>query len=444
MRKFHFITLAVLGISVLMTAQTNNKDVLKLSMEQAVAYAIDNGYQSQSSLQDVYYSKKQVWEATAIGLPQVSSEAKYNFNIKRMTQVIELEGVPTAMQFGSPQDLSANITVSQIVFDGSYLVGLQSAKTVAKIAQLAKEKTEILVIEAVSNAYMAVLVSQETIKILDRNIVNVQSNIGQVKAMFENGLTEEQDVEQLELNLSILQNSMNQNRRVAEINAEMLKFVMGLDITQPIALTDNIENILLANYEVISLEEALDIEDHVEFKISVNNLKTKDLLVRYEKTKYIPNISAFFNAGYNGYSDVFDFFQFKDDRWFGMTVVGAQLNIPIFSGFQRKARVDMAKIDYEKSRINHEQLMQNLFLDLHKAQNAYAYSIDSYLTNEKNMKLAERIEHKENIKYKEGISTSLDLTNAQNQLYVSQQNYLNAILLVVQSKISLDKALNKL
>lgn len=433
-------------------AQNEAPSIIKLSLEDAQEYALEHSYDSRKAMQDVYYSKKQVWEATAAGLPQISAGADYNYNIQvQATPIPAFIFDPDAPEdetilaaFGTKQSLGANISASQLIFDGAYLVALQSTKTIAAINILAKDKTDINVKEAVANAYIGVLVGDETQVIIDRNIANVQDNINETKALYENGLAEEQDVDQLQLTLSSLLNSQNRNKRMSKINREMLKFTLGMDIGQAIELTDNIDQILLESYQITTLSEGLDLEEHVDYQISMNKMKTDELLVRYEKTKYMPNISAFFNAGYNSYSQIFDFFQFSDEKWAPMAVVGVQMNIPIFSSFQRKARVDMASIDLVKSQTNHEAMVQNLFMELHTSQDAYAYSIDNYLTNKSNMELAEKIEAKETIKYQEGISTSLDLANAQRQLYTSQENFLNAILLVVQSKVALDKALNKL
>lgn len=445
-------TVILFLMSTIVFAQEDSTGVMRLSLEEAQEYALEHSYQSQNAMQDVYYAQKKIWETTAIGLPQIDASASYDYNIQNPATPIPAQFIdPNAPEgdvflatFGTKQNMGAALSASQLIFDGSYIVGLQSARTYATISELAKEKTDVLVKEAVTNAYAGVLVADRTHEIILRNISNIEDNVREINAMYENGLTEEQDVMQLKLTLSSLKNMENRNARMMKINLEMLKFALGMDINQPVELTNTIEEILMQSYQVSSLEEALDLEEHIDYKISENQVKSDELLLKYEKTKYMPNLSAFFNAGYNSYSEVFDFFQFQDEKWVPMATVGLKLNIPIFSSFQRNARVDMARIDLQKSKTDQEQLVQNLFLELHKAQDAYAYSIDNYKTTKGNMELAESIENKENIKYKEGISTSLDLANAQRQLYQTQEDFLNAILLVVQSKLSLDKALNKL
>lgn len=218
---------------------------------------------------------------------------------------------------------------------------------------------------------------------------------------------------------------------------------MGMEISTKIELSENLDQVFNNSYKIVSLEEALNLENHIDYKISKNTLRSNELLIKYEQTKYMPNISAFLNAGYNNFSEVFDFFEFGE-RWRPFSLAGVSINIPIFSSFKRKVKVDMAKIDYKKAEIEHQQLMQNLFTNLHTAQNRYQFAMDNYQTTKKSLKLAKSIEQKERIKYTEGISSSLDFANAQNQLYNSQQNYINAIVSLIQAKISLDKALNKL
>lgn len=456
--KFKMVgVLLLLLFPVGIIAQEEITEVIQFTLEEAQNYALEHSYESQKAMQDVYYAQKQVWEATAIGLPQVNAAADYSYNIQNPAQPFPGSIIPEDLRppgfdpsenvllaFGARQSLGGSVSASQMIFDGAYFVGLQSSKTVAAIAELAHNKTDILVKEAVANAYAGVLVADETHVIIERNIANIQDNVDETSALYDNGLAEEQDVLQLKLTLSSLENLKNRNERMRKINREMLKFTMGMDINRPIELTQSINEILLSSYQVTALEEALDLEEHIDYQISANTMKTDELLLKYEKTKYMPNISAFFNAGYNSYSEIFDFFEFQDEKWAPVAMVGLKIDIPIFSSFQRKARVDMARIDLEKSQTSHEQTVQNLFMELHTSQDAYAYSIDNFKTSKANMELAENIERKESIKYQEGISTSLDLANAQRQLYQNQEDYLNAILLVVQSKLALDKALNKL
>lgn len=456
MKRVYLIFLTVFIVLSSVLSQTDEETTMEFSLDEAISYALENSYQSQNASLEVLRTQKQVWEATAIGLPQISASADYNYNIQNPASPFPAEIIPEDMRppgigpgdkillaFGTKQTMGGAISASQKIFDGAYIIGLQSARTIAKITELAQQKTDVLVAEAVSLAYVSVLVGDETIEILQRNIQNVETSINQISAMYENGLVEEQDVEQLELNLSSLKNSLDRSIRMSGINEEMLKFSMGLDIGKEIRLSDEIEKVLLSRYQLSALGEALELEDHIDFQISENKLKTSDLLVKYEKSKYMPNLSAFFNAGYNSYSEIFDFFEFKDEQWAPIAIVGLQLKIPVFSSFQRKARVDIAKIDQKKALLEHDEMVQRLFMNLRIAQDGYAYSLDNYNTAQNSLKLAGNIERKENIKYKEGISTSLDLTTAQNQLYAQQEKYLNAILAVIQSKVSLDKALDK-
>lgn len=432
-------------------AQNNQPKSVELSLEEAIEYALKNSYATQSAEQDIFKAQKQIWETTTMGLPQVNAGVDYTYNIKLQETPVDVslfdptipEGTIDYISFGVKQSLGGNVSISQLIFDGSYIVALQSSRVYAAISDLAKLKTDIAVKQAVSMAYASVLSAEESIETLKGNIKVAKSNLKDISAMHENGLAEEQDVMQLELTLSSLNNALQMNNRSLEINREMLKYAMGMKLDQVLHLSDDLDAVLLSNYKLVSLEEALNVEGHIDYQISMNTLKTNELLIKYEKSKYLPNISAFFNAGYTSFSEVFDFFTF-DERWRPSSLLGVSFNIPIFSSFQRKVKVDMAKIDYKKASIDHERLLQELFTTLHKAQNAYAFALDNYETSKKSLKLAQSIEHKETIKYKEGISSSLTLASAQGQLYQQQENYLNAIMAVIQAKIELDKALNKL
>jgi len=234
---------------------------------------------------------------------------------------------------------------------------------------------------------------------------------------------------------------LNRSYRLEEIGLKMLKLTLGMDINEELELTDKLEDLLLTHIDLEILNRTLDLEDHIDYRIAVNEQTGNELLVRLEKSKYLPSISAFANYQTVANNDQFQFFQ-DDQQWFQSSVVGVSLQIPIFSSMQRSSRTQQAKIQLENSQINVLETGQELELNLRKAQSAYQFSLDNFATAKRSLDLAQRIERKENTKYFEGLSSSFDLTTAQNQLYSKQREYLQAISSIITSKSTLDNALN--
>lgn len=423
------------------------EETKSLSLQEAIDYAIKNSYNSRAAVNDIAAAKKKVWETTTIGLPQIEANVDYQNWLKQQVSLLPAEifggtaGEFTEVTFGTKQNLNATVTLRQLLFDGSYLVGLQSARTFLKISEQAKEKTELGVKEAVINAYGNVLVSEKSIEILKRNKTLVEKNLEEVKKIYENGLNEEEDVEQLEITLGNIKSQLNSVTRMKAIAYQMLNITLGNSITTELILTDSLDSLTESNINFGLISQAFTLENHIDFKIAENDRESKRLLMRYEQSKALPTLSAFVNYGSTSNSNSFTFFN-GDQKWFGSSLLGVSLNIPIFSSLQRKSKTAQAKIALETADIRLEETKQKLNLQAKKAKSDYQLSIENYETAKRNVSLAERIEKKQRIKFFEGISTSFDLTQAQNQLYSQQQTFIQSMLDVIAKKAALETALN--
>ncbi|AOW17970.1 transporter [Polaribacter vadi] len=441
---------------------------LQLSLDEAIAFALENSYNAKAAKNDIKSANEKVWETTAIGLPQINAAVDYQNFLKQPVSLLpaaafdntsstvstvedyfdlQANREPTApggfipVVFGTPQNMNATVTLTQLLFDGSYLVGLQASKTFLKITTQAEEKTELLTREAVVNAYGNVLVTQSSISILESNIKILQKNYDDAKKIYENGLNEEEDVEQLEITLGNLKNQLKSVQRMEEIAYQMLNLALGSSINTTLILTDNLESLATENIQLGLISEPFNVNNHIDFRIAENNREGSLLNVKLEKSKYLPTLSAFVNYGTQAFSDSFSFFD-GDQRWFESSLLGVSLNVPIFSSFSRKSKVSQAKLELETADIRLEETKQRLSLQAQKAQNDYQFSIENYQTAKKNVGLAERIEKKQRIKFFEGISSSFDLLQAQNQLYSQQQSYIQSMLDVISTKAALENALN--
>lgn len=420
-------------------------DSLSLSISKARTYALENNYKMKNARQDVLAAEKKVWETTAIGLPQVSGKIDYNNNLIVGTMPLTItdpSGNETTsfIQMGSPHSSSASLTVSQLIFDGSYIVGLQSAAVYKQISELAEFKSETLIDEAVTSAYAGAILNDEIVKILKGNVETLEENLEETTAYFENGLSEEQNVQQLQILVSSTKNLLFSAERDRETAYQMLKYTMGMDVNTPIKLENGIEFLLLNNLDESIEEQGFVVEDNIDFEIENNKVKSQELLAKLEKAKYLPSINAFYNTKQDAFSNDFSFFS-SDQEWFGAQVVGVSMNIPIFNSGSKHVKVQQAKIELEKAKTTQMETSQKLVLDFQKAKNTYLSSINQYYTAKENMELSKEIRDKEATKYFEGMSTSLDLSNAEVQMFDTQKSYVQSIFALIQSKAAMDRFL---
>lgn len=437
----------LLIIGILSSIYINAQESFSLSLEQAINYALKNSYSSINATRDIDAAKLKKWETTTMGLPQISATIDYQNWIKQQVSLIPAEffggnaGEFAEVAFGTKHNMNATATLNQLIFDGSYLVGLQSAKTYLKISENAKEKTELGLREAVINAYGNVLLSEESVKILEKNIATLQKNINETTEIYKNGLIEEESVEQLQITLASLKSQLSKTNNLKNIAYKMLNITLGTDINTSLILTDSLNKLAEDNLNLELLSANLTLENHIDFKIAKNNERANELFVKLEQSRALPSLSSFVNLGYVGFGQNFDFTK-KEQKWFDSSLLGVSLNIPIFSSLARSSRTQQAKIELEKAKTILTETEQKLRLQLESVKTAYKFSIEEFETSKQNLALAERIEKKQQIKFFEGLSTSFELSEAQRQLYTMQQNYLQNMLQLIANKASLDNALN--
>lgn len=438
--KKYILIISFLALSISLNAQ---EKTLELSLDEAIKYALTNSYNAKAAENDIKIAKETVWETTTIGLPQINGSIDYQNFLKQPVSVADInnDGVNEEFIFGTKQNVNAAVTLTQLLFDGSYLVALQASKTYSKISQQAKEKTDMLTREAIINAYGNILVTEKNIEILERNKAVNDKILKETKVAFENGLTEQENVEQLQIIKGNLENNIRASERLRSIGYQMLNIALGSPTNTKVILTDSLESLVEQNTDLNLLAQEFAIDNHIDFRIAENDRETKRLMVLLEKSKNLPSLSAFVNYGTQAFSDDFSFFR-GEQRWFQSSLFGVSLNVPIFSSFGRKAKTAQAKIELETADVRLEETKQKLSLAAKSAKSDYQLSIDNYQTAQKNLELAERIEKKQQIKFNEGISTSFDLLQAQNQLYSQQNAYVQAMLNIIAKKATLENALN--
>lgn len=443
-QKVIILLIFLLGQELVLSQETQS---YQFSLQEAIDFALENNRTARNAALDIEAAKKQKWETTATGLPQISAAIDYQNNLKQQVSLIPAEffggnpGEFAEVTFGTKQSMTAFATVTQKIFDGSYIVGLQSAKVYLEISENAKVKTDLEVRKAVINAYGNVLLSEEGLKIVQKNHQVLTDNLNETTKIYENGLTEEESVEQLEITLSNLESDLNQLQRLRDISYQMFNLTIGLPINTDTSLSDSLEALTTRNISLELLEADDNIENTIDYQIAENEKVSKELLLKLEKSKSLPTLDAFLNGGYSGYSDEFSFLK-KDQDWFGSSMFGVSLNIPIFSSFMRSASTQRAKINLDKAEIQLTDVQEQLRLQIATAKTEYQYAIEDYENKKLNLNLAERIESKNQTKFFEGIASSFDLRQAQTQLYTAQEEYLQAMFDVISKKAELETILN--
>lgn len=432
--------LHILYIFFVVGTMSSQEKQIELSMNEAIDYALKNSYDNRVANKNIDAAKQKKWETTTIGLPQIDAKVDYINNLKQQFPGIDFnqDGI---VDFGAKQSITGTATLRQLLFDGSYLVGLQSAKTYLQISKQAKQKTELGTREAVINAYGNVLVTEKSIEILLRNKKVNDDLLRETKLAFDNGLAEEEQVEQFEITKGNIDNNIRSSNRLKIIAYKMLNITLGNDINTKLILTDDLDSLVLSNTDLSLVSHDFNLKSHIDFKIAQNDRESKRLLMRLEQSKALPSLSAFVNYSQVANSDSFTFFN-ASQSWIPTSVFGVSLNVPIFSSFKRRSKTKQAKIALETADIRLEEIKLKLKLQAENAKSDYQLSIDTYETAKRNLNLSERIEKKQQIKFNEGITTSFDLLQAQNQLYAQQNNYIQSMLNIIASKATLENALN--
>ena len=417
----------------------------QLDLDGAIQLAKTNNRTLQNSSKDIQIAKQKRWETIAIGLPQVSLSAGYMNALKQATTVVPSEtfgGQPgefAELLFGTTQSANAGLRLEQLIFDGSYLVGLQASEVYLRISEQAYAKTEQVITQATVDAYINALLAKAQITVLEQNLEAAQQNLNEIKVIFENGLTEEETMQQLQLIVSSLKSSLNYTKQMARLAKNVLRFVLGMEFDAPLTLSSTLEGLALQHQSEYS--NSLSLNENIDYQIAQNDIRSKELLLKLERFKSLPKITAFLSGGYDGYNQSFEFTQPEQD-WFGRASFGLNLSIPVFSSFLSQAKKQQAKLALEQSKNEAADVAQELLLEESRLRSEVQFNLENLQTTATNLGLATSIEQKNQLKFKEGLVSGFTLRQAQTQLYDAQNDYLTAMQQLVVSKTSLSLLLN--
>ncbi len=421
---------------------------VKLSLQEAQKMAVEYGYEMRTASADLQIAERQIWETTAAGLPQVSASIGYNYFLDIPTSLIPAEffgGEPgefTEIQFGTQHNMTATASLEQLIFDGQYIVGLRAARIYRDLAEQSLQKSMLEVRKTVKETYYLALLASENLQIVRQNLQVMEKWLWETERMLEAGVTDPINVDQLQLAVSNIRNGISSLERQRLLTMNLLKYQMGLDLQTQIELTDDFESLFEKALSEMAVTEQLDKAQHIDYLLAGSREAMSLMVLRREQSSYLPSLSASFIRQEMAMRDGFNFFD-SSRSWFPATYFAVNLNIPIFSSGMRSSQVQQARLELEKSRIAREQISKVLELEMQEALATLDTAQEQYLNEKSNLELASRILTRTNIMFREGMASSLELTQANDQLLTSQTNYLNAMFELLNAQNKLEKALGR-
>ena len=435
-------------IFLLFAASLNaQENKYSFTLQEAIDFAIQNNRAVQNAERDVKIAVQTKRETTATGLPQINVSVGYNNWLEQQVSLIPAEffgGAPGQFEevlFGTRQTMNSAVTVKQKLFDGSYLVALQAAKVFLEISKNSKEKTINEIGKIVAYSYGNVLLVEENLEIVNSNIALLEKNVWEVSKVYESGLIEEESLQQLQLTLSGLKSNQRYSKRLKDIAYQMFNNSLGLDLTAAVVLTNSLDELVVFYSTLTTSRSENEFEEVIDFKIAVNSVKSEELLLKLEKSKALPTLNAFVNGSYSGNSQRFSFTE-NSQKWFGASLFGVTLDIPVFSSFKRSASTQRARLNLEKSKSNLVDTTNKIKLEINTARSNYEFAVEDYGIKKKALDLSKNIATKNEIKFFEGLTTSFDLSQAQRQLYIAQQDYLQSMLNILLKGVDLESLIN--
>jgi outer membrane protein len=416
------------------------------SLKEAREYAVRNNYDARKSQLEIAAAQKRIRETVGIGLPQVNSSLGYVNNLELATVLIPnfFEGnleekIP--VQFGTQHNAALGLQVQQLVFNGSYFIGLQASRIYGALAEEGHERTQMDVIETVSQTYYLILVSQESEKIIRGNLENLEKTLYEIRERYKEGFLEETDADVIQISVTALKNSLQNLLKQTETAYELLKFQMGIDLDEDIALTDRLEDIVTAADIEKALAGEFDLEQNIDYRLIQTQEKLAEMNLKNEKSKYWPTVAAFYSLSFNAFRDNFNFFNLSQN-WYRTQTIGLNINLPLFKSGSQKARVQQASIALEQARQTARQVSEGLLLEEARAKNALSSALENYRNVKDNMDLSKKVYDKTLIKYQEGLASSTDLTQANDRFLAAQANYIQALAGLLNAKNKLDRLRN--
>lgn len=377
----------------------------------------------------VQKASKAVWAAIANGLPQLNATADYSNALGAKISIRFAEGMP-ATEIDIKPTSNFYLNLNQMIFSGNYIVGVQTARLYETLAGFSKEKSELEVTAQVTDAYHLVLISEELLKVMEQNEVNLQGIYDKMSALETFGIIEKNDVDQLWVQVNTLKNVVKSSERQLELARNMLRLVLGVDVDTELILTDKLDSMLDAAGKM-ALAETFRVENQIDFRMLSQQELVSRKMVDMQKANALPTVVGFYRYTQKLLKPDFDMTP--------KNMIGLQMNIPLFSSGVRMSQIKQAQVDLEIMRNNKSLLSDQLKIQEKQLRFNYNNAMETYLNQKANVEVSRRVYSSLKLKYEQGIISGLDLINADNNYLRAETDYLSAMMQVLQSEVQLKK-----
>jgi outer membrane protein len=431
--------------TTLLRAQSQEQKT-EFSLQEAIDYALAHNQNQQNAVLDVENAKLRNKEFTGIGLPQINASGDVKDYLTIPTSLIPAKAFdPNApsdqylpVKFGTKYNASLGLSVSQILFNTDYLVGLQAAKQFVILSEKNVKRSKVEIYATITKAYYGAIIVKERLKIIEANIERVKKLLDDTKALNTSGFAEKLDVDRVELTYNNLLSEDTKLQRLVELSEMLLKFQMGYDMESPIKLTDEIKPELMIDIESLS-QKKTSYESRPEFAMLQSQQIINNIELKRNKYQYFPSLVGYASLTQQAQRTTFNVFDI-DQPWYPIRVIGATINIPIFSGGQKHYRIQQSKIGLQKTGNNLDFLQRSIDVEVANATVQYKNALVSLETQRKNKDLAKSIYDTSKIKYDTGVGTNLDVIYAQAAFREAEITFLSAVYDLILAKTDYQKA----
>ena len=436
-----------LVLSVLLAVRPlSAQETRSMSLEDALRFGLANNTELIDTRLESDILRERAFEVMTEGFPKISGQLDYNWNFKQQTTVIPAGAFPgqttdVDATFLQPHIATLQADWQQLVFDARYLYGLQARGLFLDIADHQDAVGEIEARETITRAYYGALVSQQASEVLQQNEAVLETILAETRATYEAGLVDELSVDRLELNLANLRTEITRSRNDAQNALKNLKYVLGMDQNDGLVLTEDLDALL--GEPVDGLETTGNVEERVEFQLLSDQVDLRGYDVKQARSAYFPNFYLYGRYGTQAFRNEFDFFD-TGQRWFDFGSLGFTMNVTMFDGLAARSKVQQRKLQQQQQANQLRDFEEAYALQVDVARNDLANALARFELQEDNLELAQRIYDKTNIMFREGVGTSLELSQAQADLTTTVVNYTQAAYDVLVARLELDKALGNL
>lgn len=432
----------LLGILAFAAGPSMAQGPLTLSLRQAMDLAAKQAYAVQASELEAEKARSKVKEITALGLPQIEATGSLNNYIEVPTSVVPNFFDPSAglleVQFGVPWSTTGALALNQLIFDGSYLVGLEASKELRVRSEQELERTSADARYQAAKGYLGVLAAREGARLSAESVPILEKSLAEAEAMTAQGFMEATDVDRLSIALASARDRARSFAQQERVALAFLRLVLGVPEGTPVELTDRLETLLNDPAEVALAEAPLDMSRHIEHQLANTVVRLQTLDLKNQKSAYLPKLYGFFNTQAQAFGQDGPW----ETDWFPATLWGVQLQVPIFSSGLRSNRVKQAQLTLKQTEVNLTATEQRLLAEAAERSEKARTALETYTTERQNLDLARRIFDRTSIKFTNGLASSFELNQDQTQYLTAQQMYINALVNLALARTDLRKALD--